>query len=57
MEKLATNSGDSNLSSKRFLDYIKLRSKVDAILVGKNTVIRDNPLLTVRHIKRKKSYE
>ena len=29
----------------------KLRSKFDAILVGKNTVEQDNPLLTVRHVK------
>ena len=31
----------------------KLRSKFDAILVGKNTVEQDNPLLTVRHVKGK----
>ena len=31
----------------------KLRSKFDAILVGKNTVDQDNPLLTVRHVKGK----
>ena len=48
--KIATKTGDSKLSSK--LDIIrlhKLRSKVDAILVGKNTVLQDNPLLTVRY--------
>jgi 2,5-diamino-6-(ribosylamino)-4(3H)-pyrimidinone 5'-phosphate reductase len=28
----------------------KLRSKFDAILVGKNTVEQDNPLLTVRYV-------
>ena len=52
--KIATKSGSSNFSSK--LDLIrlhKLRSKVDAILVGKNTVIHDNPLLTVRRTKGK----
>jgi len=52
--KIATKTGDSKLSSKQ--DKIrlhKLRSKVDAILVGKNTVLRDNPLLTVRHTKGK----
>jgi len=48
--KIATRLGDSKLSSKK--DKIrlhKLRSKVDAILVGKNTILRDDPLLTVRY--------
>ncbi|MSV33208.1 MAG: 2,5-diamino-6-(ribosylamino)-4(3H)-pyrimidinone 5'-phosphate reductase [Nitrosarchaeum sp.] len=52
--KIATRLGDSKLSSKK--DKIrlhKLRSKVDAILVGKNTIHRDDPLLTVRHVKGK----
>ena len=52
--KIATRLGDSKLSSKK--DKIrlhKLRSKVDAILIGKNTVIRDDPLLTVRYSKGK----
>ena len=31
----------------------KLRSKFDAILVGKNTVEQDDPLLSVRHVKGK----
>ena len=31
----------------------KLRSEVDAIIIGKNTVKSDNPLLTVRHVKGK----
>ena len=48
--KIATRTGDSKLSSKQdSVRLHKLRSKVDAILVGKNTVLRDNPLLTVRH--------
>ena len=52
--KIATRKGDSKLSSKE--DNVrlhKLRSNVDAILVGKNTVSRDNPLLTVRHTRGK----
>ena len=52
--KIATRTGDSKLSSNQ--DYVrlhKLRSKVDGILVGKNTVIHDNPLLTVRYTKGK----
>ncbi|QUC64753.1 2,5-diamino-6-(ribosylamino)-4(3H)-pyrimidinone 5'-phosphate reductase [Nitrosopumilus sp. K4] len=52
--KIATYTGDSKLSSKEdSIRLHKLRSKVDAILVGKNTVDRDDPLLTVRHSKGK----
>jgi len=52
--KIATRTGDSKLSSKQdSVRLHKLRSKVDAILIGKNTVSQDNPLLTVRHTKGK----
>ena len=52
--KIATRAGDSNLSSKQDKVRLhKLRSKVDAILVGKNTVLLDNPLLTVRYARGK----
>lgn len=52
--KIATISGDSKLSSKKDLKRLhKLRSEVDAILIGKNTVNIDDPLLTVRHSKGK----
>jgi len=52
--KIATRTGDSKLSSKQDKVRLhKLRSKVDAILVGKNTVLRDNPLLTVRYTRGK----
>ena len=52
--KIATRLGDSKLSSKKDKIRIhKLRAKVDAILVGKNTVHRDDPLLTVRYAKGK----
>jgi 2,5-diamino-6-(ribosylamino)-4(3H)-pyrimidinone 5'-phosphate reductase len=52
--KIATISGDSKLSSKKDLTRLhKLRAQVDAILVGKNTVNKDNPLLTVRYSKGK----
>ena len=50
--KIATKTGDSNLSSK--IDKIrvhKLRSKVDAILIGQNTLQRDDPVLSVRYAK------
>lgn len=52
--KLATRTGRSNLSSKRDLIRVhKLRKTVDAILVGKNTISIDDPLLTVRYVKGK----
>jgi len=52
--KLATRTGDSKLSSKKDKFRVhKLRSKVDAILIGKNTVEIDDPLLSVRNIRKK----
>ena len=52
--KIATKTGDSKLSSKQdSIRVHKLRSKVDAILVGKNTILQDDPLLTVRHTRGK----
>ncbi|MFZ0183223.1 MAG: 2,5-diamino-6-(ribosylamino)-4(3H)-pyrimidinone 5'-phosphate reductase [Nitrosotalea sp.] len=52
--KLATRMGKSNLSSKQDLIRVhKLRKTVDAILVGRNTISIDDPLLTVRYVKGK----
>jgi 2,5-diamino-6-(ribosylamino)-4(3H)-pyrimidinone 5'-phosphate reductase len=52
--KIATKTGDSKLSSKSDKIRIhKLRSKVDAILIGKNTLEIDDPLLTSRLVKGK----
>ncbi len=52
--KIASKKGYSELSSKQDKVRIhKLRSNVDAILVGSNTVRRDNPSLTVRYVKGK----
>ncbi|MDH3277552.1 MAG: 2,5-diamino-6-(ribosylamino)-4(3H)-pyrimidinone 5'-phosphate reductase [Nitrosopumilus sp.] len=52
--KIATVTGESKLSSKQDLIRLhKLRSQVDAILVGRNTVNIDDPLLTVRYSKGK----
>ncbi|MCK4401588.1 bifunctional diaminohydroxyphosphoribosylaminopyrimidine deaminase/5-amino-6-(5-phosphoribosylamino)uracil reductase RibD [bacterium] len=49
--KIATRTGDSkwisNDKSRRFVH--RLRSISDAVLVGVNTVIKDNPCLTPRH--------
>ena len=50
--KISTVSGDSKLSSKKDLIRLhKLRSHVDAIVIGKNTVNIDDPKLTVRYAK------
>ena len=52
--KISTKIGDSKLSSKSdSVRLHKLRSKVDAILIGKNTLLQDDPLLTVRYTKGK----
>ena len=52
--KISTRSNDSKLSSHNdSIRLHKLRSKVDAILIGKNTLLQDDPLLTVRHTKGK----
>ena len=51
--KIATNLGDSTISSKQDLRRVhRLRSSVDAIVIGISTVIIDNPRLTVRLLKR-----
>jgi 2,5-diamino-6-(ribosylamino)-4(3H)-pyrimidinone 5'-phosphate reductase len=48
--KIATKTNDSRFSSKEDIERLhKLRSNVDAILVGKNTISRDDPMLTVRY--------
>ncbi len=50
--KIATSTGDSKLSSDTdLLRLHKLRSRVDAVLVGKNTLLADDPLLTVRRVR------
>ncbi len=52
--KIATNSGDSKwIGSKRQREIAhQLRNKMDCVLVGINTVIKDNPSLNVRIKKR-----
>jgi 2,5-diamino-6-(ribosylamino)-4(3H)-pyrimidinone 5'-phosphate reductase len=50
--KIATAKGDSKISSDRDLGRVhKLRSSVDAIIVGISTVIADNPMLSARTSK------
>lgn len=52
--KIATRKGRSKFSSSKDLTRVhRLRSSVDAILVGRNTVSVDNPSLTVRRVKGK----
>jgi diaminohydroxyphosphoribosylaminopyrimidine deaminase/5-amino-6-(5-phosphoribosylamino)uracil reductase len=49
--KTASRTGDSRwISAAGTRDYIHLlRGEYDALMVGVNTLIRDDPLLTVRH--------
>lgn len=52
--KIATKTGDSKFSSHTDKIRVhKLRAKVDAILIGQNTLKRDNPVLSVRYAKGK----
>lgn len=46
--KIATKNGDSKwISSEKSRDFVhKLRSEVDAVLVGVNTIVKDNSELT-----------
>lgn len=50
--KIATQKGDSKwISNLKSREYVhKLRSTVDAVMVGIGTVIKDDPFLTVRGI-------
>ena len=52
--KLGVKNKRTKLSSKNDKIRVhKLRSRVDAIIIGNNTVRLDNPLLTVRHAQGK----
>ena len=53
--KIATATGDSKyITSKEARTYVhQLRTEVDAVMVGLNTVLRDNPELTPRLVKGK----
>jgi len=53
--KIATSTGDSKyITSKEARIYVhQLRNDVDAVMVGINTIIRDNPLLDSRLVKGK----
>lgn len=47
---IATPSGDSKWITNEYSRYIvhRLRTLCDGVMVGKNTIIKDNPFLTVR---------
>jgi len=51
--KIATVTGESKwISSERALNYAhRLRAESDAVVVGKNTVLADDPELTVRRVR------
>lgn len=53
--RIATKTGDSRyITSKEARTYVhQLRTEVDAVMVGLNTVLRDNPELTPRLVKGK----
>jgi len=52
--KIATTARDSKISSRKDLERVHdLRSKVDAILIGINTALIDDPMLTAKHVNGK----
>ncbi|NWG09000.1 MAG: 2,5-diamino-6-(ribosylamino)-4(3H)-pyrimidinone 5'-phosphate reductase [Nitrososphaerales archaeon] len=52
--KIATKTGDSKISSRKDLVRVhRLRASVDAIMVGINTVLIDDPSLKVKYCKGK----
>jgi len=52
--KISTRTGDSAISSPKDLKSLhRLRSRHDAVMIGVGTLIHDNPLLTVRHVRGK----
>lgn len=54
--KIATHTGSSEISGKEDLKRVhRLRRECDAIMVGINTVLIDNPRLTIHKIKADKS--
>lgn len=56
--RIATSNGDSKwISSESSRTIVhKLRSEVDAVIIGRGTLQRDNPKLTVREVKGKNPY-
>lgn len=54
--KIASKTGDSKISDESDLILVhKLRNEVDAIMIGINTVLVDDPILSVRYVERKRN--
>jgi 2,5-diamino-6-(ribosylamino)-4(3H)-pyrimidinone 5'-phosphate reductase len=55
--KIASKDGDPELSDEEdWKEVHKLRTKVDAILVGKGTIIKDDPKLHIKYFDHKGYY-
>ncbi len=55
--KIASKTGDSDLSDKKdWRDVHRLRASVDAIMVGKGTIVKDNPKLHIKYHKHRGYY-
>lgn len=55
--KIATKSGDPDISSEEDWKFVhKLRTEVDAIMVGKGSIIKDNPKLHIKYYEHKGYY-
>jgi len=55
--KIASKAGDPNLSDEEdWKEVHEIRSKVDAIMVGKETILKDNPKLHIKFHEHKGYY-
>ena len=55
--KIASKTGDPELSDEEdWRNVHKLRTNVDAIMVGKGTIMKDNPKLHIKYFKHKGYY-
>jgi len=55
--KIASKTGDPELSDEQdWREVHKLRSTVDAIMVGKGTILKDNPKLHIKYFDHKGYY-
>ncbi|MHA1804615.1 MAG: 2,5-diamino-6-(ribosylamino)-4(3H)-pyrimidinone 5'-phosphate reductase [Promethearchaeota archaeon] len=55
--KIASKTGDPELSDEAdWKEVHKLRTKVDAIMVGKGTILKDNPKLHIKYFSHKGYY-
>jgi len=55
--KIASKTGDPDLSDETdWREVHKLRTQVDAIMVGKGTILKDNPKLYIKYFKHKGYY-